>query len=98
MTSGNEEFINTILNQPTEKRLDVNIKLMIKEFVDTLQDEFKTIIDNPECTEEDALKYILLFDIYGLLSASMLDVTMEEYYAVVDYMIPKLGIEVKYDV
>ena len=93
--------IKNAFNKMMADRQDVplhgSIKHHIQEFIDTLQSEYDLIIDSPDCKENDALEYILLFNIFGLLAADMLNVTMEEYYMATDIMIHLLGIEARYD-
>lgn len=86
-----------IFNGKSDVPLHPSIKKQIQGFIDMLQEFYDKKIDNPEATELDALEYIPLFNINGLLIASMLGVTMEEYYLVTDYMIRLLGIEAEYD-
>lgn len=86
-----------IIHSKSDVPLHPSIKKQIQGFIDMLQEFYDQKIDNPEATETDALEYIPLFNINGLLIASMLGVTMEEYYLITDYMIRLLGIEAEYD-
>ena len=86
-----------MVHSKTDVPLHPSIKKQIQGFIDMLQNFYDKKIDKPDATETDALEYIPLFNINGLLIASMLGVTMEEYYAITDYMIKILGIEAEYD-
>lgn len=91
------EAYDNIIKGREEVLLHSSIKEQIKSFIDMLQQFYDEQIDTPDCTENDALEYIPLFNINGLLIAAMLNVTMEEYYMITDYMIRLLGIEAEYD-
>lgn len=86
-----------IVHGKSDVPLHPSIKEQIQGCINMLQDFYDQKIDTPEATETDALEYIPLFNINGLLLASILGVTMEEYYLVTDYMIRLLGIEAEYD-
>lgn len=72
--------------------LSKSIKDLIQEMIDTLQSEYDKIIANPNCTEYDALEYILLFAIEGNIAATMLGSSMDEYYMAVDIYCELLGL------
>lgn len=59
-------------------------KDFIQEMIDTLQEEYNKVILNPECTEYDALEYILLFAIEGCIAATKLGSDMDAYFTAVD--------------
>lgn len=97
MSQVGKNAFNKMMSDRQDVPLHDSVKHHIQEFIDTLQKEYDLIIDSPTCKENDALEYILLFNIFGLLTADMLNVTMEEYYMATDVMVQLLGIEARYD-
>jgi hypothetical protein len=72
--------------------LHQSIKDLLQEMIDVLQTEYNKVIASPNCTEYDALEYILLFAIEGNIAATKLGSNMDEYYAAVDIYADLLGL------
>ena len=69
-----------------------SIKQSIQSCIDLLQKEYNTIITNPECTEYQALEYIILFVITGSILATLLGSNMDEYLTAADAYAQLLGL------
>lgn len=80
------------LRNGREVPLHGSIKDLIQEMIDVLQEEYNKIILSPNCTEYDALEYILLFAIEGAIAASKLGSNMDEYFVAVDIYAGLLGL------
>lgn len=91
--STGSSFTDDLFPSHTNDKLSDSFKKNVKDLIDMLQDFYEKKIDTPNATEFDALEYIPLFNINGLLLAALLDVTMEEYYLATDYMVRTLGLD-----
>lgn len=90
-----ENSYEKIFDKRADALLHPSIKKQIQDLINMLQEFYDSKIDSAEATENDALEYIPLFCINGLLIASMLGVTYDEYLLAVDYMITLLDLEDK---
>ena len=88
-----DSLMNDLFPSHTDDKLSDSFKKNVKDLIDMLQDFYETKINTPNATEFDALEYLPLFNINGLLLAALLDVTMEEYYLATDYMVRVLGLD-----
>jgi len=92
MTSDIQMFNNYIRQNGEGDLLSQSKKELIQDLIDTLQSEYNKIIANPECTEYDALEYILLFTIEGSIAATKLGSNETEYLAVASVYAALLGL------
>lgn len=92
-----EDSYEEIFNSKSDALLHPSIKKQIRDLIEMLQKFYDQKIDPADATENDALEYIPLFCINGLLIAAMLGVTYDEYLMAVDYMITLLDLEEKDD-
>lgn len=69
-----------------------SMKELIQDLIDTLQSEYNKVILNPNCSEYDALEYILLFVLEGCIAATKLGSNMDEYLMAADYYAELLGL------
>lgn len=91
--SADSSLMNDLFPSHTDDKLSDSFKKNVKDLIDMLQDFYEIKINTPDATEFDALEYLPLFNINGLLLAALLDVTMEEYYLATDYMVRTLGLD-----
>lgn len=92
MTSDIQMFNSYIRNRGGDVPLHQAKKDLIQDLIDTLQNEYDKVIANPNCTENDALEYILLFTIEGSIAATKMGSNETEYLAVASVYAALLGL------
>lgn len=75
--------------------LPENEKKTIEGFINILQKIFQQDINQQDCTILTYKEFIPLFTVLGTLAAAQLNITQEEYYAIVDYHIQELDLIMK---
>ena len=70
-----------------EEILVKNIQQQIDMSLSNLKTLFDDFVNKDDCTLSQALEFIPLLTVYGLINGAQLGVTQEEYYLIVDYYI-----------
>lgn len=69
-----------------------NIKQQFKMSLDNLSKLFDEFIDQENCTLQQALEFVPLFTVYGLINGAQLGIAQDEYYLIVDYYLEKYNL------
>jgi hypothetical protein len=75
-----------------EELLLDNIKKQFKLSLENLKKLFDEFIDNDKCTLQQALEFVPLFTVYGLINGAQLGIAQDEYYLIVDYYLEKYNL------
>ena len=98
VTKEEVRVFNEMLSEKKDTPLHPSIRDFIKDTcIATLESEYEKVIMNPECTEEQALEYILLFGTFGHWLAAILGSTMDEYNMATEVFIDLVGLSAKSD-
>ena len=79
-------------NADIEQLLVDNIKGQFKMSLDNLSKLFDDFIDKEDCTLKQALEFVPLFTVYGLINGAQLGIAQDEYYLIVDYYLEKYNL------
>lgn len=79
-------------NADIEQLLVDNIKRQFKMSLDNLSKLFDEFIDKEDCTLKQALEFVPLFTVYGLINGAQLGIAQDEYYLIVDYYLEKYNL------
>lgn len=75
-----------------EQLLVNNIKQQFKLSLENLSKLFEEFIDKDDCTLQQALEFVPLFTVYGLINGAQLGIAQDEYYLIVDYYLEKYNL------
>ena len=75
-----------------EQLLVDNIKQQFKMSLDNLGKLFDEFINKDDCTLRQALEFVPLFTVYGLINGAQLGIAQDEYYLIVDYYLEKYNL------
>ena len=75
-----------------EQLLVDNIKEQFKMSLTNLSKLFDEFIDKEDCTLQQALEFVPLFTVYGLINGAQLGIAQDEYYLIVDYYLEKYNL------
>ena len=75
-----------------EQLLVDNIKKQFSMSLDNLSKLYEEFIDKDDCTLRQALEFVPLFTVYGLINGAQLGIAQDEYYLIVDYYLEKYNL------
>ena len=78
-----------------EEILVKNIQQQIDMSLSNLKTLFDDFVNKDDCTLSQALEFIPLLTVYGLINGAQLGVTQEEYYLIVDYYLERYDLLAK---
>lgn len=76
-------------NDDIEELLLNNIKQQFEMSLESLQKLYNEFIKKDSCKLKDALEFVPLFTVFGLINGAQLGISQDEYYLIVDYYLEK---------
>ena len=106
MTTGKEVHatIDSIITRQIEALEELKAEEKIQEdadieelLLDNIKKQFKLSLENlkklfDKCTLQQALEFVPLFTVYGLINGAQLGIAQDEYYLIVDYYLEKYNL------